>query len=64
MTFILKFDTDSDAFADDPTIEIARILRHVADRVESGEDCGRYLTVFDINGNDVGRFKHNDASLL
>lgn len=55
-TFRLYIRTDNDAFADDPRPEIARILRDIANRVESGDDYHHYRTIFDINGNDVGRF--------
>lgn len=34
--------------------EVARILRDVADRIESGEEYG---TCMDINGNAVGDWK-------
>jgi len=56
MIFTVAVDTRNAAFDPDPTPEIARILRAVADRVEKGEDCSHYLTIFDVNGNDVGRF--------
>jgi len=61
--FRLYVRTGNAAFADDPAPELARILRAIADRVESGEDLSHYLTVFDVNGNDVGRFalKEEDA---
>jgi CBS domain-containing protein len=44
---------DNAAFEDDPLEEVARILRAVADRIESGNDEG---PVRDENGNTVGRF--------
>lgn len=62
MTFTVKFDTDNAAFEDDPSYEIARILRGIAARVESGEDCSHYLTILDINGNSVGRFAHKETA--
>jgi hypothetical protein len=46
-------------------VEIARILREIADRVEfKGEGGGFYETIRDINGNDCGRFslKENDRA--
>jgi hypothetical protein len=49
--FHLKFDTASDAFADDPREEIARILRRVADQVEESRS---YASVLDLNGNTIG----------
>lgn len=55
--FTLRLDTDSAAFEPDPAPEVTRILRKIADRIESGEDCSYFQTILDINGNDVGRFK-------
>lgn len=55
--FTLYIHTESAAFEDEPVPETARILRAVADRLESGTDASHFLTIFDINGNDVGRFK-------
>lgn len=56
-TFILKFDLGNAAFDDDPTCEIVRILREWADKIEAGEPIDTYRTVYDINGNDIGRIK-------
>jgi len=61
MTFTLKVDCDNAAFEDDPAPELARILREVADGIESGEPRfagwqGWFQTIHDVNGNDVGRF--------
>ena len=60
MEFRLWIHTDNAAFydADDyaPRHEIARILRKVAEHVEQGEPIGKYQTIHDVNGNDVGRF--------
>lgn len=57
--FKLSFDTDNAAFDDMPELEIARILRDIANRVESGEVSGYHkaLNVRDINGNVIGTFK-------
>jgi hypothetical protein len=60
MTFNLYIHTDNAAFDPDPTSEIARLLHKIAERVESGEDISHYLTIFDVNGNDVGRFALKD----
>ncbi len=68
MNFHLNMRCDSAAFHDEiegdfkPEVEVARILRAVADKVMSGEfvihdNFGTsYETIFDVNGNDVGRF--------
>lgn len=59
-------DQDDDCEVDDlnpPTEmrgEIARILRQIADKVEAGEECHHHRTIFDVNGNDVGRFVLKD----
>lgn len=52
--FTLSFKTDNAAFDDDPTPEIARILREIAQKVDAGIDEG---AVYDINGNRIGDFK-------
>lgn len=52
--FVVQFETDNAAFDEAPATEIARILRHVANRVEErGDGEG---AIFDINGNLIGRF--------
>lgn len=51
----VEFDTNGAAFdAECFAMEVARILRRVADRVERGEDGG---TCVDINGNSVGAWE-------
>lgn len=55
-TFTLTIDCDNDAFSPDEgdgIPEIARILRHVADKVESRRVHGG---IMDINGSKVGEF--------
>lgn len=52
----VKIRTGNAAF-DPPEMEAARILRVIADRIERGEATGKFQTVMDLNGNDVGRFK-------
>lgn len=59
----VKVDTDNAAFEDDGLrYECARILRNVADKIEAGEATGLFQTVYDVNGNDVGRWKLGDPS--
>ena len=53
MKFRLYFDADNAAFDDNYGVEIARILRAVADRVEDGAYSG---LIRDINGNGVGTY--------
>jgi hypothetical protein len=58
MTFAFVLNLDNDAFADAPEIEIARLLRDAAGRVEGGffGQEGRVHLLKDINGNNVGQF--------
>ncbi len=55
--FRLHINVDNDAFADgNASSEVARILRDVAGRLDSGtDDFGSYRTLRDLNGNDVGQ---------
>ncbi len=56
MAFTMAISCGNDAFFPDPVPEVARLLREVADRLESGEDASSPLVLRDVNGNDVGRF--------
>ncbi len=56
MTFTLEINCDNAAFGDnkyDAGLEVARILKQVADKLEGGHKGD---TVRDINGNLVGSF--------
>jgi hypothetical protein len=56
MSFKLKIATDNAAFAEDGNDgknELARILREIAEKLESGYDCG---SARDGNGNKVGEW--------
>lgn len=62
-TFKLSIDCGNSAFCENdyPTQEsaapeIARILRAVADRIESGDTFDTFRNMHDINGNIVGTF--------
>jgi len=59
--FQINLNTDNDAFTD-PTREVARILRALADRLE-GASPGEDYPLRDINGNKVGQavFKDNQS---
>ena len=53
-TFVLKVETENTAFEDaGEGVELARILRKAADRVETGAISGPLM---DINGNRVGEY--------
>lgn len=47
----ITIKTDNDAFVESPTGEIARILRKLAQDIETD---GGFGPVMDINGNKVG----------
>lgn len=56
--FKVKLETGNAAFdGDDKPVEIARILRQIAERVENGQKSG---PIHDINGNRVGRYDTSD----
>lgn len=57
--FKLEFSTDNAAFADAPDSEVARILREIADKIESAGPHGALEIggkVADENGNTVGEW--------
>jgi hypothetical protein len=54
--FLLNLSTNNAAFQPDPTPEIARVLRAVADRIESGDTYDTFRNILDENGNVAGTF--------
>lgn len=61
--FTLKIQCGNAAVEPEPWEELARILRETADKLEEKRDeCRWFQTIYDINGNDIGRFalKHGD----
>lgn len=56
MNITIIINTDNAAFEDDPTIEVARILYDLAERVEGHPHFspGHDQPLRDINGNEVG----------
>ena len=56
----IKISTANEAFSADPGYEVGRILRRLAQDVESGVtfDNGEEIKLRDINGNTVGSFKY------
>jgi hypothetical protein len=58
MKFKLEIECDNAAFEDDPSYEVARILKEAAtEKVEQGTLTGK---LYDINGNLVGSFTYED----
>lgn len=53
MSFTVTIQTENAAFQDNEATETARILRHIADRLDRGVTAGNAM---DLNGNAVGRF--------
>ena len=65
MKFILEIECDNDAFADDPSAEVARLLRNAAERVEDVPLAHRAEPIGilrDGNGNHVGFFRLDSAA--
>jgi hypothetical protein len=58
MTFTINMTCDNDAFQDGALeTEVARILREIIAKLENEGPSGFYETIFDENGNDVGRWR-------
>lgn len=55
--FELTIKTENDAFTEGEAMEVGRILRRVAERVEESRRAGALM---DTNGNVVGEFKFTD----
>ena len=54
MQATLTIRMDNAAFADSPGLELARILRDLADKAERGISDGDEYRAMDYNGNRVG----------
>lgn len=62
MMFKLHIDTDNAAFEDgNKGAEVARILRGLADKVESEGLQWCYQNLRDINGNIVGAYAEKES---
>ena len=53
-TVSINFHCYNDAFDDSASVEIARILRDLAQKIESGDIEKGNRKVYDLNGNAVG----------
>ncbi len=61
--FVLRFACDNAAFGDDPSAEIARILKATGDVFDKGlrlPEDGDSDSVRDANGNRVGQWTYRD----
>ena len=54
--FALTIHTGTNAFKPDPTGELVRILREVADKIAAEREYGKSVPVHGVNGNHVGSF--------
>lgn len=56
MRYQIEIRTDNDAFYPEPDPELARILRRLADRIEtaSPDELTDSIRLMDYNGNSVG----------
>ena len=52
--FHLEFDIENDEFVHSKRTAIARVLRRVANKIESEENDSN--KIMDINGNSIGSF--------
>ena len=60
-TFVLYIDTENDAFLDNSPAEVSRILRELADKLDSENQLDwAYSNLRDINGNIVGKYAHKN----
>lgn len=57
----IEIETETAAFDDDQAGEVARILRVLADRIESIGAVPADTIIRDINGNQVGAAVHYNA---
>ena len=57
-TFLLRINTENAAFDEFPYVELARMLREIADKIEyqSRVDLHCFQNARDINGNTVGQY--------
>ena len=58
MAYRIEIDTQNAAFEDEGTPqEVARILRELAERLETAACLPKVMRLYDINGNHVGEAK-------
>ena len=59
MKATIEINLDNDIFQLGGGLELARLLRNLADDVENNNACnlGSYIPIIEINGNKVGEFE-------
>jgi len=68
MKATIEINLDNDIFQLGGGLELARLLRNLADDVENNNACnlGSYIAIIDVNGNKVGEFEvvgeHDDET--
>ena len=60
MQFKCKIDMDNDAFAHDPHLELANIIKQISKEVDEFVCVERTKTIRDYNGNKVGEWTIGD----
>ena len=55
--FTIKIKTDNAAFTESKALEIARILRELAEKIERSDSLDH--VIMDYNGNNVGESKES-----
>ena len=57
MKFQLYIQCDKAVFDENPAREVSRILAEISQKIESRDEVPTYFqTIYDVNGNDVGRY--------
>jgi hypothetical protein len=57
----ITLNTDNEAFETHAEYEVARILRELADRIESGDIDDDGASIHDVNGNTIGQLTVEEA---
>lgn len=62
----IMIDMEDDIFQEQPTQEVARILRALANRIDGHPNfsAGHFQPLTDINGNNVGWVSVEDKELI
>tara|TARA_R110002110_G_scaffold248716_1_gene464890 strand:- start:51 stop:239 length:189 start_codon:yes stop_codon:yes gene_type:complete len=58
MKTLINIDMGNAAFSPDQHVELCRLLRHAADKLENHWNQGEYhMALVDVNGNRVGKLE-------